>query len=73
MVFLTFSAGGFSMATDTARSLTINEVAKRLGISVPSVYRLKRKGRFAPTIRGLGKSVRWDADALEAWIRNGGK
>ena len=61
------------MATDTARTLTIDEVAKRLGISVPTIYRQMRKGQFAPKIAGLGKSLRWDSECLENWIRNGGE
>ena len=61
------------MTTATARTLTIDEVAQRLGVSVATVYRLKRKGKFVPSIRGLGKCVRWDTEAVESWIRNGGK
>ena len=40
------------MATDTARALTIGEVAERLRVSKITIYRRMRTGKFAPTIQG---------------------
>ena len=59
------------MATDTARVLTIGEVAERLRVSKITIYRQMRKGKFAPTIQGIGRSLRWDATTLENWITPG--
>ena len=59
------------MATDTARTLTIGEVSERLGVSQATIYRQMKKGKFAPAIRGIGRSLRWDAANLEEWIRSG--
>ena len=61
------------MVTETQPTLRIHEVAERVGVSVATIYRQMKKGRFAPQIRGIGKSLRWDSEALEQWIRNGGK
>ena len=56
------------MATDTARVLTIAEVAERLRVCEVTIYRLMKRGKFAPKIQGLGKSLRWDSTTLESWI-----
>ena len=61
------------MATDTARVLTIREVAERLRVSEVTIYRLMKRGKFAPKLQGIGKSLRWDSDTLENWITPGGR
>jgi excisionase family DNA binding protein len=46
--------------------LTPRQVAKRYGISVPTVYRWVREGQL-PAVR-LGKRVlRFDKDAIDQW------
>jgi excisionase family DNA binding protein len=47
--------------------LTIEEVADRLRVSVPTVRWLRQEGRFAPAIR-VGRRVVWDARDVEAWL-----
>jgi excisionase family DNA binding protein len=47
--------------------LTIEEVARSLRVSVPTVRWLRQKGRFAPGIK-IGRRVVWDEEALAAWV-----
>jgi excisionase family DNA binding protein len=47
--------------------LTIEEVADRLRVSVPTVRWLRQEGRFAPAIR-VGRRLVWDARDVEAWL-----
>ena len=47
--------------------MTIEEVARSLRVSVPTVRWLRQKGRFAPGIR-IGRRVVWDEEALAAWV-----
>ena len=61
------------MATDTTKTLTIAEVAKRLRVSIPTIYRQMKKGTFAQPIQGIGRCLRWDAANLEDWITAGNR
>jgi excisionase family DNA binding protein len=47
--------------------LTIEEVAKRLRVSVLTVRWLRQEGRFAPAIK-VGRRLMWDADDVAAWL-----
>ena len=47
--------------------LTIEEVADRLRVSVPTVRWLRQEGRFAPAIR-VGRRLVWDALDVDAWL-----
>ena len=59
------------MAIDTAKILTIAEVANRLRVCELTIYRLMKKGKFAPKLQGIGRSLRWDSTTLENWITPG--
>ena len=47
--------------------MTIEEAARSLRVSVPTVRWLRQKGRFAPGIK-IGRRVVWDEEALAAWV-----
>ncbi len=47
--------------------LTIEEVADRLRVSVPTVRWLRQEGRFVPAIR-VGRRLVWDARDVDAWL-----
>lgn len=47
--------------------LKVPDVARRLGISVPHVYGLARRGEI-PCVR-IGTSVRFDPEDVEEYIR----
>jgi excisionase family DNA binding protein len=49
--------------------LTIEEVAKRLRVSVETVRWLRKEGRFAPAIR-VGRRLVWDARDVAAWLES---
>ena len=55
----------------SSKLLKADAVAKRLSLPKARVYALAREGRIGGAIR-LGSQVRFDQEALEAWIRNGG-
>lgn len=48
----------------------VNWVVERLGVSRQRVYELTRAG-VLPHVR-LGRSVRYDPEAVERWIEQGG-
>lgn len=50
--------------------LTVKEVAAALKVSPRQVWKLKTMGRLPWPVR-LGRSVRWRADEIEAWIEAG--
>ena len=47
--------------------LTIEEVAERLRVTVPTVRWLRQEGRFAPAIK-VGRRLMWDARDVAAWL-----
>lgn len=49
--------------------LTVTEAAMRLGISASFLSKMRREGTGPEYIK-LGRSVRYDPDALEAWLHN---
>jgi len=53
------------------RLVTADEVSEDLGISRKLVYRLAREGAL-PAVRLAGRSIRFDRDAVDAFIREGG-
>ncbi len=58
-------------ATQTPKLLNAQEVAERLSLPKARVYALAREGRISGVLR-LGSQIRFDSQALEAWIRRGG-
>ena len=50
--------------------IKVSEAAKLLRMSSPCVYRLARLG-IIPSVR-IGKSIRFDINVLEDWIKKGG-
>ena len=57
--------------TQTPKLLKAQEVAERLSLPKTRVYALAREGRIGGVLR-LGSQIRFDSQALEAWIRQGG-
>lgn len=51
--------------------MTAKEVAEYLGIPVLAVYGFAREGMIDGVVR-IGRSVRFDPEALRRWISNGG-
>lgn len=51
----------------TAKLLTIKEVAERLAVSEPTIYRLINRGEL-PTVK-IGRALRFDEADIEAYIR----
>ena len=47
--------------------LTIEEVADRLRVSVPTVRWLRQEGRFTPAIK-VGRRLMWDTRDVAAWL-----
>ncbi|MGD9854065.1 MAG: helix-turn-helix transcriptional regulator [Planctomycetaceae bacterium] len=54
----------------TARLLTVLEVARMLGMSTRSVWRLAKQNR-CPLPLKLGRSTRWRTAEIEIWIEQG--
>jgi excisionase family DNA binding protein len=55
-------------AGDMVELLTIEEVAKRLRVSVPTVRWLRQEGRFVPAIK-IGRRLMWDTRDVAAWLK----
>ena len=51
-------------------ALTADEVAALLGVSRAHLWKLHSSGRLPRPIR-LGRVVRWDRRAIEAWVEAG--
>ena len=47
--------------------LTIEEVAERLRVTVPTVRWLRQAGRFMPAIK-IGRRLMWDTRDVAAWL-----
>lgn len=47
--------------------LTIEEVADRLRVPIPTIRWLRQEGRFAPAIR-VGRRLLWRVNDVDAWI-----
>ena len=57
-----------SVGTDgLVELLTIEEVAERLRVTVPTVRWLRQAGRFTPAIK-VGRRLMWDARDVAAWL-----
>lgn len=50
--------------------ISVRTVAKILGISTRSVWRLHSTGKIIAPVR-LGGLVRWNSDELTQWIKDG--
>ena len=46
-------------------------VARKLGVSLPTLDRLVRAGKAPPPIRFSATCVRWDSHAIDTWIASG--
>lgn len=57
--------------TDGGRLLTARQLADWLGVSPGSAWRLARERRV-PGLVVIGRSYRFDREAIEAWIAGGG-
>jgi putative molybdopterin biosynthesis protein len=64
-------ASGSAEQEATPSLWTIPAAARRLGVSIGRCYELAREG-LIPTVR-LGRQLRVDPQALDEWIRRGGK
>jgi excisionase family DNA binding protein len=53
---------------DMIELLTIEEVADRLRVSVPTVRWLRQEGRFIPAIK-VGRRLMWDVRDVDAWLK----
>ena len=56
--------------TRLPRLISARDVADQTGLSVARVYELAREARM-PCIR-LGRAMRFDGDAVRAWLADGG-
>lgn len=56
----------------TRRTYTIKEVAQMLGVCERTVKRRWQDGTFPRPIKGLGRVVRFAADAIDRLCRDGG-
>lgn len=64
-------ASADSLKPESAETLiTAKELAKRLAISVRSVWRRDSAGELPAPVR-IGGSVRWRAEELNRWIKAG--
>lgn len=55
-------------SANPSRLLRINEVVKRVGISVSSIYDAISKGRFPKPRRIYGRTVGWKESEIEEFI-----
>ena len=62
------SANNSTPPGEPALLLTVNEVARLLGISVRSVWRLASAGEL-PSPLSIGRSKRWERRSLEAFVQ----
>ena len=52
--------------------LTVNQVADILGVKVPRIYELTRKGQLPFLVRLGGRQYRYNLQGLNEWLANGG-
>jgi len=56
------------METETVSIfLTVEQVAKRYGVSKDSIWRWRREGEFPRPVKIGGKTTRWRLRDLEEW------
>ena len=55
------------MATEIGTLLTQNEVAERLKVSKPTLWRMRKKADFPQPIYP-GGHPKWDQAEIEAWL-----
>ena len=58
------------MATQTDQLLSVTEVAKRLGVSRWTIWRLIKKGEFLEPFRISDQILRWHPADVDAWIES---
>jgi excisionase family DNA binding protein len=63
-----FGNRGVRTEGDVIELLTIEEVAERLRVSVPTVRWLRQEGRFPPAIK-VGRRLMWDIWDVDAWLK----
>lgn len=50
------------------RTLTIDELAATLGVSVSTIHRRRKNARFPQPISGVGRCLRWSPRAIEKFL-----
>ncbi len=55
---------------DEKQYLKAREVAKRLNISVMTLYRMRQRGEFIHGIFFSPHCLRWSVDAVDEWVRS---
>ena len=50
--------------------LSASQLARELGLSKATIWRLASAGRLPPPVR-IGRSTRWRRDEIVGWIANG--
>ena len=56
--------------TDSFRLLTVREVAKIVGLGVPTVWKWVASGGFPAPIKLSSRATRWRSDEVESWIES---
>jgi prophage regulatory protein len=55
------------------RLLPVNEVARMVGLTAPTIWRLRKAGRFPHPLKispGQSGATRWRLSEVEAWIES---
>ena len=57
------------MAAEIGELLTQSELAQRLKVSKPTLWRMRKKSDFPPPIYA-GGHPRWDSAQIEKWLQS---
>ena len=60
------------MQAPHAELLTAADVARKCRVTARTVHRWRRTGRLPAPVRLSGKTVRWQADAINTWLARSG-
>lgn len=55
---------------ETAKTMTLEEVAQHIGVSRKTLYRMLDDGRFCVEPIAKTKPRRWSTEAVNIWIDN---
>lgn len=57
-------------SVDAAWLITANQLAALLGVSIRTLWRLRRTGKVPPPVR-IGSCIRWRIEEVQAWLDAG--
>jgi len=56
--------------TETPKTMNLTDIARHIGVTVPTIYNMLKSGRFDVLPIPGTKPRRWSVEAVNAWVNS---